>query len=95
MVKNSDGLVALKHYNSNPATVRMEVDGTTYSFSPKMSVSLAWVKPEHLDALLTVKAKICCGKQANKFRLANEMDVSVWTVGERPTQEFLSKYQIS
>lgn len=95
MVTDSSGLVALRHYNSNPATVRMEVDGTKYSFVPKLSISLAWVHPDHLPALLTVKARLCCGKQANKFRLANEMDVSLWTVGERPTQEFLSKYRIS
>lgn len=95
MVMNSAGLVALKHYNSNGATVKMEADGTMYSFVPRQSVSLAWVKPEHLDALLTVKARICCGKQANKFRLANQMDVGVWETGDRPTPEFLSKFVIT
>lgn len=95
MITRQDGWIALRHYNSNPATVKMEADGTLYSFVPKLAVSLAWVKPEHVDALLTVKAKICCGKQANKFHLANTMDIAVWETGNRPTPEFLSKYQIS
>ncbi len=95
MIKNSDGLIALRHYNSNPATVKMEVDKSLYSFVPRLSVSLAWVKPEHVNALLQTQAKICCGKQANKFRLANEMDVGLWETGTRPTPEFLSKYSIT
>lgn len=92
MIKNSSGLVAIRHYNSNPATVKMEADGTLYSFVPRMSVSLAWVQEKDVDTLLLVKARVCCGKQANKFRMANMMDVSVWETGSRPTPEFLSKF---
>lgn len=96
MVKRkSDELVAIRHYNSNGATVRMAEDGTVYSWVPRSAVSLAWVQEKHVGALLAVQAKICCGKKANKFQLANEMSVSVWETGDRPTPEFLAQYLIS
>lgn len=95
MIRNQDGLVALRHFTSNPATIKMEADKTLYSFVPRLSVSLAWVRPEHVPTLLQTQAKICCGKQANKFRFANSMDVSLWETGTRPTPEFLSKYSIT
>jgi hypothetical protein len=82
-VTREDGWVALQHYTSNPAVVMIESDKTTYSFSPKYNVSLAWVRPEHVAQLLQVKARMCCGRQANKFVYASPSNVSIWQTGHR------------
>jgi hypothetical protein len=91
MVTREDGYVALKHYNSNPKTVKIQSDGTTYSFSStnpdgqiKCShLSMSWVNPDHVQGLLSHQARICCGKKSNEFLLANELDVKLWLTGER------------
>lgn len=82
-VTRADGFIALQHRNSNPATVQMEADDTLYSFEPRFNVSLAWVDPKHLDTLLKVKAKTCCGKQDYKFIPASQINVNLWTTGNR------------
>lgn len=48
-----DGRVAIQHYIANPTNIR--VHGTSYVWTPKRNVSLAWVLPEHVDAVLRVK----------------------------------------
>jgi hypothetical protein len=83
MIKNSDGLVALQHYTTNPRTVKIDRDGTLYSFVPKMNVSLAWVKEEHVPDLLAFRGRICCGKKGNMFYLASQINVNLWTYGTR------------
>lgn len=80
---NEAGQVALKHYTSNPVTVQVGPEKVSYSFVPKLSISMAWINPEHVDTLLNLKARVCCGNQANKFRLANALDVCLWETGER------------
>ena len=79
---NAEGKVALKHYNSNPCTVRL-ANEHTYSFVPKVCVSMAWVDEEDVPSLLAVHANICCGLKAQKFFLANALDVCLWMTGER------------
>ena len=76
------GKVAVRHYNSNPATIM--VKGNPYSFSPNYCVSLGWVDKEIVNDVLSIKARICCGNTSNKFFLASELDVSIWETGERP-----------
>lgn len=79
---NEAGLIAIKHYNSNPAIAK--VSDTVYMFTPRLNVSMAWVQPEHTDKLLAEMTKACCNQQKHKFLYANELDVSLWTTGERP-----------
>jgi len=79
---NPEGKVAVKHYNSNPCTVRLN-SGRTYSFVPKVCVSMAWVEEEDVPFLLATLAPICCGMKAQKFFLANALDVCLWMTGER------------
>ena len=84
-----NGMVSMQHYNSNGCTVIMEEDKTTYTFIPKMNVSLAFVKPEHVDALLRQKARMCCGKSQNKFFLASEINTNLWQYGSRHAPEIV------
>ena len=84
MVKNPDGLVAVQHFNTNPATIKIEASGNVYSFVPQHNVSLGWIREEDLGSVLKVMARVCCGKTAVKFHLANELNVSIWQTGDRP-----------
>lgn len=79
MIKNDDGLIAVRHYNSNPATI--QAGESMYSFVPQYGVSLGWIKEEDLGKVFTIKTAACCGKSQLKFSLANQNDVSVWREG--------------
>jgi hypothetical protein len=83
MIKNSDGLVAMQHYNTNPRTVKIDRDRTMYSFIPKFNVSMAWIKEEHVSDLLAARGKMCCGKKGNLFYLASQINVNLWMTGDR------------
>ena len=83
MIKNDEGLVALEHYNSNPKTVKIDADGTTYNFKPQHNVSLAWVQEKHVNQLLDTQVDICCGKRRMLCHLASETNVNLWRTGNR------------
>lgn len=83
VTRESDGWIAIQHYNTNGATVKMDSDGTVYTFSPQHNVSMAWVNPIHVPALLEVQARICCGKTAKKFLYATQVNVCLWETGKR------------
>lgn len=83
IVKRADGFVALQHRNSNPATVRIESNGHEYTFVPQYNVSLAFVAPEDVEPLLHVLARICCGKMDYKFTYASQINVNLWSTGNR------------
>jgi hypothetical protein len=79
MVKNEEGLVAVRHWNSNPSGEI--VSGTHYSFVPQHGASIGWVKEEHVAYLLTLRTNICCGHKKNKYFLPDEQQVRVWKTG--------------
>lgn len=78
-----DGLIALQHRTTNGTNFKMDADGTVYTWVPQHNVSIALVRPEHLDALLKVQAKICCGRKANKFFPASQINYNIWVSGNR------------
>jgi hypothetical protein len=78
-VTREDGYVAVQHIITNPTNT--SISGTVYVFSPKFNVSLAWVAPEHLDKVLSVKADRGCncgGVKKNKFLLSSMINVNLW-----------------
>lgn len=84
IVTNADGWIALQHHNSNGRAVI--INGNTYVFYPKHNVSLAYVRPEDVDAILAIRDKSCnCG--GGRFRAAffyaSQINVCVWETGER------------
>jgi hypothetical protein len=87
MVIRDDGYIALQHYTSNGISVRIAADNITYTFVPQHNVSLAWVKPQHVPELLREKARICCGKQKNRFDYASEINVNLWLYDDRHSRE--------
>ena len=78
-----EGHTALKHYCSNPYNVYIKSDDVHYVFTPKDNISLAWVKDEHVDKVLSV-TKNCCGNSRKpRFFRASETDVRRWNFGGR------------
>ena len=68
-----DGLVAIRHWSSNPS------DYTTPSFN----VSLGWVKKEDLPKILAIRTRVCCNNTRQKYHLATELDVRIWETGSQ------------
>jgi hypothetical protein len=84
-VTREDGWVALQHYNLNDAVVQVETTKNVYGFTAKPYgyASITWVRPEDVDALLKVMARVCCGKRQNKFLYASQNAVNLWATGKR------------
>lgn len=80
-VIREDGLVAIQHRNSNPTAYK--VDDTVYNWVARHNVSLAWVRPEHLNNVLSQQARICCGKQGKRFMLASLINTNIFETGVR------------
>jgi hypothetical protein len=89
MVKNSDGKVAIKHHTSNPSRP-IQIGDVIYQATPQHNISLMWVNESDVDKILNspeLKTKVCnCGGGVSQplFRLANELDVSLFLTGDRP-----------
>lgn len=76
-----DGLIAIQHHSSNPWSVKIEED--IYYFIPQHNVSLAMVKLEHVDRVLSVTRKACCGTNPRRFHLASLINYNLWKTGNR------------
>jgi len=74
-----DGMVAVKYYQSVPKKVWVNKD--LYLFNVRASISMCWVRDEHLNNVLNTKKTCCGGSRKRVFRLANESDVRRWTAG--------------
>lgn len=75
-ITNDDGLVAMKY--PQPINKGIQVPGGFYAFSPRRNISMAWVRPEHVDHILSVRQTCCGGRHTFTFRLATESDARVW-----------------
>jgi hypothetical protein len=80
-VVRTDGYIAMTHRTTNPATVR--VGDVSYYFTPRNNVSLEWVSPEHVNKLLSERARICCGQNSQKFFLASLINTNLHVTGRR------------
>jgi len=79
MEYNDDGWVALKRYQTINKLVT--VGDEEYLFMTRANICMAWVRPEHVDQILS-KKKVCCGgSKRPQFRYANDDDVRRWTSG--------------
>ena len=89
MVKNTEGKVALKHFNSNPSRP-VQVGDVIYQSTPQHNISLMWVNETDVEKILNspeLRTKTCdCGGGVSRplFSLANELDVSLFLTGDRP-----------
>lgn len=53
------------------------IHGTEYLFKIKSNISMVWVNPGDVEAILSVRST-CCGGKAQACHLANELDVKRW-----------------
>lgn len=81
MIRNPAGGVAVRF--SEPIQKYVMVGKHEYVFTPRKSVSIAWVAEEDVDALLGTRQSGCCGAQGKRFFLANEESVNLWLHGRR------------
>ncbi len=83
MITNDAGEVALIYFQ--PIDKFVSMGDTKYIFRTRFNISLCYVKPEHVQPLLST-TQTCCGGQRNSgiFREANDMHVRIWSgISER------------
>ena len=61
-----------------PYEVPVKVADMTYTFKNYQGVMMAWVKNEHVGAVLEVKVHCCGNATTHPFRLANEAQIDHW-----------------
>lgn len=88
MVTNESGQVAIKWAIERRIPKPIHMDGTnrTYVCVPQHNVFLFWAESEDVERLLNHREKSCnCGGgiKVNAFMLASQLDVNLWTTGNR------------
>ena len=81
MIKNERGEVAIVYYQTIPKVI--SVHKRQYAFAIRRNISLSWVKPEDVDAILSITNTCCGGNTKTVFRYANSTEVRVWMNGGR------------
>lgn len=79
MITNDDGWVALRKYRTINKVV--SVGGEDYAFITRANICLAWIRPEHVEAVLQIKRVCCGGNKKPMFSYADETAVRRWTNG--------------
>ncbi len=76
---NKAGHVAIKHIQPRPAKIKIGEE-LRYITAVRANISMAYVQPEHLSVVLSMRGG-CCGpnKTQRQFLLANAADVRQWT----------------
>jgi len=77
MEYNSEGWIALKRFQTINKLVT--VGEEQYLFSTRANICMAWVRPEHVNQILSIKRMCCGGGKKSMFTYANENDVRRWT----------------
>jgi hypothetical protein len=71
--------VAVCYYQPIPKLIE-NVNGHSYYFSCEWSVSLYWVLPEDVNALLALRGG-CCGQHRPICHVATENEIKVFQTG--------------
>jgi hypothetical protein len=90
---NDDGWIALKRFQTINKIVtvgdeqyafqcRFNID-EQYAFQCRFNICMAWVRPEHVDQVLSITKMCCGGNRKPMFRYAQALDVHRWTNGGR------------
>lgn len=86
-IQNSTGQTAVIHYQSTNPLIEFGKPNTPsyrgYKFVTQHCVCLCWVNNEDVQRILDIKGGCCGNKKSGIYRLANEMQVRVWTYGGR------------
>ncbi len=86
-ITNDAGEIAIAYHQ--PAQAYVDASqmptGRGYVFSVQRAVSLAWVHPDDVQAILDIRKTCqgCGGRRKQRFAYATDGQVSVWTDGTR------------
>ena len=75
---NSEGFTACVYFMPIDKLIELG-SGHAYFFKVDRNISLSWVKPEDLDAVLDVRGGCCGNKIAKIVRLASSSDLRLWS----------------
>lgn len=75
-VVNESGQVAVSYFQ--PITQRLRVGTREYSFIVHFNISMAWIEPEDVEAVLSVVKECCGGNRSRVYRLEHETHVKRW-----------------
>lgn len=56
----------------------IRVRDAQYVFTIRHNISLSYVDPEHVDAILNIRGGCCGGQKKGVFRLATEQEIRIW-----------------
>jgi len=73
MQENASGQIAVRRYRVNKK--RVILGNKIYHFIPRHNICLAWVDPEDVDAVLSIRYSCCGNSKKPEFHLASEIDV--------------------
>ena len=79
MIKNESGEVAIVYYQTVPKVI--SVQRTEYAFAVRANICMSWVKPEHVDSVLSITKSCCGGNSKQVFHYANKTQVRRWING--------------
>lgn len=76
------GRVAVRRMHQSPRHVK--VNGNDYLFRIQHNISLAWIEPEDVEAVLSIRDRSCCNKPPKRINsLADETHARRWMYGGR------------
>lgn len=75
-VYDENGNIAVAYYQTIPQVVK--VRGSTYLFTVKANICLAFVAPEHVEAVLGITKECCNGTHHATFHLPSLINAKRW-----------------
>lgn len=84
-IANEKGEIGVQYYQPVPKQILLR-NNHGYSFHVQRNVSMAWILPEDVDAVLALPYGCCGHQKVGAFFLASQMSIDVFLgndVGER------------
>jgi hypothetical protein len=76
MITNDNGEIAVRYSQSTQKYV--SVGGIGYVFVVKYNISMAWIRPEHVNTVLRMTKECCGGRKHKMFTATDQTHVDRW-----------------
>ena len=81
-MKDDRGWVLMSFWQCIPKIFKIGEE--TYLFQMSHNVSASWVRPEHVDRMLSYRPGGCCGGNRQQFYLTSDTNYRQWSgISER------------
>lgn len=80
IITNAAGQVALRYYQPAPVRIQNLPGGREYIAEVKAAISIAWIEPDDVTAVLAKRGG-CCNRKRQLFDYASPDAVHIWTNG--------------